>query len=311
MSTPYNPTGSNDNNDEPDRLTDRAESSDSTTNFSRSEATSERGASGVTSSAEWGTGESATSGTDASSTSDENPWGTSSQSDYPQSGYSQSDYGSQSQSYSQFGQPQYGQADYSQGDYSQGDYSQSGYSQTSYGAQSQGQPQYAAQQGQYQQPGQAQGHTQYGHTQYGQPDYSQPQYAAQQDQYQQQGQFGVQPGQFQQPAKGRRGDGDSFFKALFDFSFSRYITIDFVKVIYAIVLAFIALGWVVGLIMSFTGFADGVGTGFLLVFGFLIFGTAAAFLSLVFARIGLEFYVAMVKTAQNTSKLVEYEKDKA
>ena len=62
---------------------------------------------------------------------------------------------------------------------------------------------------------------------------------------------------------------------------------------------------------SFSGFADGVGTGFLFLFGYLIFGTAVAFLALVFARIGLEFYVAMVKTAQNTSKLVEYEKDKA
>lgn len=291
MSTPYNPTGSNDNNEQPDYLTDRsAESSEPTTEFSRGDASSE-----------WGTGDSSSAwGSD--SAAGDNEWG------------AQSQQAQQPQSYNQYGQPQYGQSDYSQGDYSQSDYSQGGYSQAGYAqsSQSQGQPQYG--QTDYSQPQYGAQQSQYqpqGQSQYSQTDYSQAQFGAQQGQYQPQGQYGVPQGQFQQPGKPRKGDGDGFFKALFDFSFNRFITIDFVKVIYAIVLAFIALGWVVGLFASLSGFADSVGTGFLLLFGYLILGTAVAFLWLVFARIGLESYVAMVKTAQNTSKLVQYEKDKA
>lgn len=283
MSTPYNPTGSNDNNEQPDYLTDRsAESSEPTTEFSRGDA-----------SPEWGSDSSSAWGSD--SAAGDNEWGAQSQ---------QSQQAQQPQSYNQYDQPQYGQSDYSQGGYSQAGYAQSSQSQgqPQYGQTDYSQPQYGAQQSQYQAQGQPQ---------YGQTDYSQAQFGAQQGQYQPQGPYGVSQGQFQQPGKPRKGDGDGFFKALFDFSFNRFITIDFVKVIYAIVLAFIALGWVVGLFASLSGFADSVGTGFLFLFGYLIVGTAVAFLWLVFARIGLEFYVAMVKTAQNTSKLVEYEKDKA
>ncbi|QNP94521.1 DUF4282 domain-containing protein [Corynebacterium wankanglinii] len=45
----------------------------------------------------------------------------------------------------------------------------------------------------------------------------------------------------------------------------------------------------------------------LMLVGFLIFGTLAAFIAVVVTRITLEFYVSLVKTAQNTSKLVELE----
>lgn len=308
MSTPYNPTGSSDNNDQPDYLTDRsAESSEPTTNLSRSESGSEWGTGEAASSSEWDTSESTSSASasgasssSSSSSSEDTSWGAPSQT---QSQYGQSDYG-QAQSYNQYGQPQYGQSDYSQSDYGQTGYGsqsqQQGQAQHQYGQTDYSQAQYGAQQ--YQQYNQGQN---YGQTQ--------AQYGTQHGQYQP-GQFGAPQGGFQQPVDPgavRKRDGDSFFKALFDFSFSRYITIDFVKVIYAIVLAFIALGWVVGLFASFSGFADGVGTGFLFLFGYLIVGTAVAFLWLVLARMGLEFYVAMVKTAQNTSKLVEYEKDKA
>ena len=160
--------------------------------------------------------------------------------------------------------------------------------QPQHGENQYGENQYG-QQGQY---SQAQyGQSQYGQSQYGQG-YSQPQYD--------QSQYG-----YGKPAKSGKGNG--FFNALFDLSFSRYITVDFMRVIYAISLGLIALAWVAGLLFSFAGFGDSFGEGMLMLVGFLIFGTLAAFIAVVVTRITLEFYVSLVKTAQNTSKLVELE----
>lgn len=155
--------------------------------------------------------------------------------------------------------------------------------QPQHGENQYGENQYG-QQGQYSQ-------AQYGQSQYGQG-YSQPQYD--------QSQYG-----YGKPAKSGKGNG--FFNALFDLSFSRYITVDFMRVIYAISLGLIALAWVAGLLFSFAGFGDSFGEGMLMLVGFLIFGTLAAFIAVVVTRITLEFYVSLVKTAQNTSKLVELE----
>lgn len=143
------------------------------------------------------------------------------------------------------------------------------------------------------------GENQYGENQYGQQaQYGQfPQAGTQQYD---QSQYG-----YGKPAKSGKGNG--FFNALFDLSFSRYITVDFMRVIYAISLGLIALAWVAGLLFSFAGFGDSFGEGMLMLVGFLIFGTLAAFIAVVVTRITLEFYVSLVKTAQNTSKLVELE----
>ena len=143
------------------------------------------------------------------------------------------------------------------------------------------------------------GYTPYGETQYGQGGYGQGGYGPQ-------GQYGVPSSN-----NGRKKPGDGFFQALFDFSFSRFITIDFAKVIYAIFLGLIALAWAGGLIASLIGFSEGVGEGFLGLIVYLIMGTALALFATVGARLSLEFYVATVKTAQNTSQLVELEQDKA
>ena len=114
-----------------------------------------------------------------------------------------------------------------------------------------------------------------------------------------QSQFGVG-----QPVKQSK---DGFFAALFDLSFSRFVTVDFVRLIYTILLAVIGLFWVGGLLFALAGFSDGFGSGLLMLLGHLVFGTLGAFVAVVIARISLEFYVSLVKTAQNTSKLVELE----
>ena len=279
MSNPYNPNGADDQNDKPDFTAEPASetSSEQTTEFG-----------------------STSSSTSSSSDSAASEWGTPSQSaDSSQSQYGQGGYTPYGET--QYGQGGYGQGGYGQSQYGQGENQQQDYSQQQYQAQAQAQGQ--GQYGQY-------GYQQQG--QYGQGDYQQAQYGAGYPQggypqgYGPQGQYGVPSSN-----NGRKKPGDGFFQALFDFSFSRFITIDFAKVIYAIFLGLIALAWAGGLIASLIGFSEGVGEGFLGLIVYLIVGTALALFATVGARLSLEFYVATVKTAQNTSQLVELEQDKA
>ncbi|MGV0392710.1 DUF4282 domain-containing protein [Corynebacterium riegelii] len=282
MSNPYNPNGADDQNDKPDFT---AEPTPETS----SEQTTEFG--------------STAGSTSSSADSAASEWGTPSQPADSSQSSSQPQYGQGG--YTPYGETQYGQGGsqggYGQSQYGQGENQQQDYSQQQYQAQAQAQGQ--GQYGQY-------GYQQQG--QYGQGDYQQAQYGAGYPQggypqgYGPQGQYGVPSSN-----NGRKKPGDGFFQALFDFSFSRFITIDFAKVIYAIFLGLIALAWAGGLITSLIGFSEGVGEGFLGLIVYLIVGTALALFATVGARLSLEFYVATVKTAQNTSQLVELEQDKA
>jgi len=227
------------------------------------------------------TSDSETSSTgDTSSTSSTNETGSfGAHSDQAESQSSYPSYGQYPSVQPQHGENQYGENQYGQ----QGQYSQAQYGQSQYG------------QG-YSQP-------QYGQTQYSQQSYTQPQYG----QFPQAGTQQYDQSQYGYGKPAKSGKGNGFFNALFDLSFSRYITVDFMRVIYAISLGLIALAWVAGLLFSFAGFGDSFGEGMLMLVGFLIFGTLAAFIAVVVTRITLEFYVSLVKTAQNTSKLVELE----
>jgi protein-S-isoprenylcysteine O-methyltransferase Ste14 len=90
----------------------------------------------------------------------------------------------------------------------------------------------------------------------------------------------------------------NFFKALFDFSFSQFITVKFASFIYAAALILVGLGYV-GVVIS------ALSQNILAGFGALIFGALVALLYVIFIRIGLEFSVAMIRTAQNTTKIAE------
>lgn len=100
----------------------------------------------------------------------------------------------------------------------------------------------------------------------------------------------------QGPAPRNRVDSKGFFAALFDFSFKSYVTIKFAAFIYALALLALGIIWLVLLIGSFSQSA-------LAGVMFLIFGTLLFGLYLVFIRMMLEFYIAAVRTAQNTSAL--------
>ena len=88
-----------------------------------------------------------------------------------------------------------------------------------------------------------------------------------------------------------------FWASLFDFSFSTFITVKFARIIYI-------LAVVVNLIAAIAIFVSMWGTsyyfdGWLFFFG-LVLGIVYFLLSIIFSRLGLEFVVAMIKTAENT-----------
>lgn len=98
-------------------------------------------------------------------------------------------------------------------------------------------------------------------------------------------------------APSTRAQSKGFFNALFDFSFTNFVTLSFAKFIYVIALIVIGIIWVVAVL---AGFGQGIGEGLLA----LILGSLVALFYVVLVRVGLEFSVAMVRTAQNTSDLV-------
>ncbi|MBZ2198420.1 DUF4282 domain-containing protein [Occultella gossypii] len=102
-----------------------------------------------------------------------------------------------------------------------------------------------------------------------------------------------------------------FFASLFDLSFSHYITLRFAKVLFILAIIFVALGWLGAVVSAFNfdpygGFYDDDGgAGAVLGVLTLLFGWIPGFITLLLVRVGLEFAVATIKTAQNTSKLAD------
>lgn len=87
-----------------------------------------------------------------------------------------------------------------------------------------------------------------------------------------------------------------FFHALFDLTFSRFVTVSFAKLIYIIAIAIIAVGYLLVVIGSLAA-EPTRGVVVLLV------GWVPALVYVIVVRVGLELAVAIVKTAQNTSVL--------
>lgn len=99
--------------------------------------------------------------------------------------------------------------------------------------------------------------------------------------------------------QGQAANADpGFFKALFDVSFRNYVTLKFAKVIFIILIVLAVLGWLTGITLGFT--VDPI-VGILA----LLFGWIGPFIALVIYRVLLEAAVALIRTAQNTSILVD------
>ena len=96
------------------------------------------------------------------------------------------------------------------------------------------------------------------------------------------------------------GGGDptstGFFSGLFDLSFTKFITIKFVRVIYILAIIAASLSVLVTLIIGFS-----VGP----LFGILglILGVVAGILWLTFLRISLEFFVVVFRIGDNVTAI--------
>lgn len=91
----------------------------------------------------------------------------------------------------------------------------------------------------------------------------------------------------------------SFFATLFDFSFTSFITLRFLKAIYAIVVALVLLG---GLISLIVGLSSGSALG---VISGLILAPLGTLVYLVLARIGLEVVAMFFRIGDDTARTVE------
>ncbi|MFC7880260.1 DUF4282 domain-containing protein [Isoptericola sp. NPDC057391] len=138
----------------------------------------------------------------------------------------------------------------------------------------------------------------------GQPPYGDQPYAEQQQPYE--GRMpdpGLYPGSEYPPDRSAGpvtpgGEGSGFLGALFDYSFSRYITPSVVKVVYIIVTVLVALAWLGGIVAAFQA---SVWAGIL----YLVFGWIIALVYLALARITLEFFVAVISVSQKVNAYAE------
>jgi hypothetical protein len=92
-----------------------------------------------------------------------------------------------------------------------------------------------------------------------------------------------------------------FFNMLFEFSFSRFIGIRVLGVLYAIGIFFSGL-LALGVLMA--GFSRGFWSGL----GALIVTPLLFLLYVIFIRIALEGFAAALRTAENTTQLLEHAK---
>lgn len=112
---------------------------------------------------------------------------------------------------------------------------------------------------------------------------------------------------------GRFGEA-GFFKALFDFKFEHFITVKFSSFLYVIAFVVAALMWLSNIVSGIMfGFAWGSMNSYFGEPSFspvplilsILFGWIPSVIALIAMRLGLEFAVATVRTAQNTGRIAE------
>ncbi len=87
----------------------------------------------------------------------------------------------------------------------------------------------------------------------------------------------------------------AFFKALFDFSFSEFVTTKIIKVLYGIMLVIAALIWLGFLVAMFSS-----GNGILGVLAGLIGAPIGFVVQVIFTRVGYEILIVVFGIAENT-----------
>ena len=91
----------------------------------------------------------------------------------------------------------------------------------------------------------------------------------------------------------------SFFRALFDLSFTRFITPMIVKFVYVLMIVVIAIVYLFYAILLFQAGSSSIG-----VLWLLVIGPIASVLWLAIARMTLEFYLAVVRVSEDVRHAV-------
>jgi len=87
-----------------------------------------------------------------------------------------------------------------------------------------------------------------------------------------------------------------FLGSLFDFSFTTFVTPKMIRVLYILITVVLGLGYVAFVVGAFL---QGVGRGLLV----LVAGAVVALFYLVFARVALEFYMAVFRMSDDMQAL--------
>lgn len=112
--------------------------------------------------------------------------------------------------------------------------------------------------------------------------------------------FGAYPAG--QQAQAQHGTNqDSFFKSLFDFSFTKYVTPSVVKVVYALLFVLVALMSIVGLFLILASLTQDGGI-FVFIVGLPVI-IVGAVVTLAFYRVGLEVAVSLIRTSQSVQSI--------
>lgn len=94
----------------------------------------------------------------------------------------------------------------------------------------------------------------------------------------------------------------NFFQALFDFSFSNFVSLKIIGILYGILIGLFAL---VTLSIMFSGFT----IGFFYGMGYLIGALLGFCLLVILARISLETMIVLFKVAENTAAIANNTKE--
>ena len=90
--------------------------------------------------------------------------------------------------------------------------------------------------------------------------------------------------------------GGSFFNDLFDFRFTRFVSLRLISIVYLLILIAVSLG---ALITVFIGFSYGGGAGIVA----LIFAAVGWLLYIILARVALEAFAVLFRIHDDTSRM--------
>lgn len=93
----------------------------------------------------------------------------------------------------------------------------------------------------------------------------------------------------------------STLEALLDFSFTKFVTVKIVRLLYLLMLATIAVGWLFGVVALFSTFGVLTGAGFLGIIGV----TLSALVAVIQVRVFLELIVVIFRIDANTARIAD------